>query len=157
MQTHEWQESEQASGMRCISGESSLVPVQSMYECVCGRYWGHEQRWLSCDWLPMRRSHSARVCLCGSHWLRICGKMCKWKDRRRERQRVLLMSMASCISQNPSPNQVSKEKQIAVKEKRVEECKASPQQRECTKGVWGKDLFLGIWTVSFQAINKGTL
>lgn len=83
-----------------------------------------------------------------------------WKDVQMERQeerRVLLMSMASCISQNPSPNQVSKEKQIAVKEKRVEECKASPQQRECTKGVWGKDLFLGIWTVSFQAINKGTL
>lgn len=32
----EWQDSEQASGMRCISGASSFVPVQSMYECVCG-------------------------------------------------------------------------------------------------------------------------
>lgn len=94
-------------------------------------------------------------------WISLTENM--WKDvqmerqEERERQRVLLMSMASFSSQNPSPNQVSKKKQIAVKERRVEECKASPQQRECTKGVWGKDLFLGIWTVSFQAINKGTL
>ncbi len=160
MQTHEWQDSEQASGMRCISGASSLVPVQSMYECVCERYQGHEQSdsaVIGCLW------EEAILLASVSMWISLTENM--WKDvqmerheeRERERERVLLMSMASFIFQNPSPNQVSKEKQIAVKERRVEECKASPQQRECTKGVWGKDLFLGIWTVSFQAINKGTL
>jgi len=54
-------------------------------------------------------------------------------------ERVLLMSGSHgqlyFSEPFPSPNQVWKEKQIAVKEKRVEECKASPQQRKCTKGV----------------------
>ncbi len=56
-------------------------------------------------------------------WISLTENM--WKDvqmerheeRERERERVLLMSMASFIFQNPSPNQVSKEKQTCCEGK----------------------------------------
>lgn len=77
-------------------------------------------------------------------------------------ERVLLMSGSHgqlYLSEPfPSPNQVSKGKTNCCEGKeRWKSARPAHNKENAQKGFWGKDLFLGIWTVSFQAINKGTL